>query len=94
MPTGPNSMKNTPARQAAQKKYNAKPEQKKKRAARNKARREMIRAGKVSKGDGKDVGHRDGNALNNSKSNWAVESKKANRSFRRTSSARKRNPKD
>jgi hypothetical protein len=39
MATGPNSEKNTPARQRAQAKYNSKPEQKKKRASRNKARR-------------------------------------------------------
>jgi hypothetical protein len=85
-------MKNTEARQRAQAKYNAKPEQKKKRAARNKARREMIKAGKVRKGDGKDVAHKDGNALHNVRSNWAVESKRENRSYARTSSARKKNP--
>lgn len=92
MPTGPNSQKNTEARQRAQAKYNAKPEQKKKRAARNKARRAMIRAGKARKGDGKDVMHKDGNALNNSPSNWKVGSKKENRSYARTKSAHKKNP--
>lgn len=92
MPTGPNSQKNTPARQRAQAKYNAKPEQKKKRAARNKARRAMIRAGKARKGDGKDVMHKDGNALNNSSSNWKLGSKKENRSYARTKSAHKKNP--
>ena len=35
--------------------YKAQPDQIKKRVARNKARRMMIKAGKVSKGDGKDV---------------------------------------
>jgi hypothetical protein len=87
-------MKNTAARQRAQAKYNSKPEQKKKRAARNKARRTMIREGKARKGDGKDVMHEDGNALNNKRSNWSMGTKKANRSFPRTSSARKKNPKD
>lgn len=86
------SQKNTEARKRAQKKYNAKPEQKKRRAARNKARRQMIKAGKVRKGDGKDVHHKDGNPKNNKKSNLAVSSKKANRSLKRTKSARKRNP--
>lgn len=86
------SQKNTPARQRAQKKYNAKPEQKKKRAARNKARREMIKAGKAHKGDGRDVMHKDGNALNNKKSNWKMGSKKANRSYARTKNAHKKNP--
>ena len=42
----------TPARQRAQKKYNAKPEQKKRRAQRNAARRKMIASGRAKKGDG------------------------------------------
>ncbi len=37
--------------------YKAQPDQIKKRVARNKARRMMTKAGKVSKGDGKDVDH-------------------------------------
>lgn len=37
--------------------YHAKPEQIKKRALRNKARRVMMKAGKVHKKDGKDVDH-------------------------------------
>lgn len=94
MATGPNSQKNTKARQRAQAKYNAKPEQKKKRASRNKARRQMIKAGKVRKGDGKDVAHKNGNALDDRMSNYAVQSKRKNRSYPRTSSARKRNPRD
>ena len=92
MPTGPNSQKNTPARQATQKKYNAKPEQLKKRASRNKARAQMIKAGKVKKGDGKDVAHKNGNALVDKMSNYAVQTKKQNRSYARTKSAGKVNP--
>lgn len=88
------SQKNTKARQEAQRKYNAKPEQKKRRAARNAARRKMIKAGKARKGDGKDVGHANGNPRDNRSSNLRMESKKANRSFKRTSKARKKNPKD
>jgi 5-methylcytosine-specific restriction endonuclease McrA len=38
-------------------KYTSKPEVKKKRAEQNAARREMERAGKVHKGDGKQVDH-------------------------------------
>jgi hypothetical protein len=38
---------------------------KKRRAARNKARRFLEREGRVHKGDGKDVDHRDGNPHNN-----------------------------
>ena len=60
-------------------KYQSSPEQKKNRAARNKARREMMEAGRVRKGDGKDVDHRDSNPRNNSKSNLAVVSKSKNR---------------
>ena len=86
------SQKNTPARQRAQAKYNSKPEQKKRRAARNTARRRMIKAGKASKGDGKDVMHKDGNPRNNNKSNLKVGSKSKNRSYARTKSARKKNP--
>lgn len=92
MATGPNSQKNTKARQEAQRKYNAKPEQKKKRAARNAARREMTRKGKARKGDGKDVMHEDGNALNNKPSNWSMGTKKENRSFARKKNGSKKNP--
>lgn len=42
---------------AYQKKYNARPEIKKRRAEQNRARRKMMEAGKVKKGDGKDVHH-------------------------------------
>jgi len=59
----------------------------KKRALRNKARRIMIKAGKAKKGDGKDVAHKDNNTKNSKKSNLAVQSKKKNRSFKRTKTA-------
>lgn len=94
MPTGPNSQKNTAARQRAQAKYNAKPEQKKRRAMRNAARAKLMKEGKVHKGDGKDVGHANGNPFNNSRSNLRVETKKQNRSYKRTRGAHKKNPKD
>lgn len=87
MSTGPNSQKNTAARQRAQAKYNAKPEQKKRRAQRNAARAKMEKAGKVRKGDGKDVAHKDNNTANNSRSNLSVQSKARNRSFKRNSKA-------
>lgn len=94
MPTGPNSQKNTPARQRAQKKYNAKPAQLKKRASRNKARAQMVKAGKAHKGDGLDVGHKNGNALDDKKnlSNYKMQTKKSNRSYARTKTAGKVNP--
>jgi hypothetical protein len=62
--------------------YHASPEQKKRRAQRNAARREAMKAGKVRKGDGKEVDHSDHSnrkgPLNNKK--VRVVSKKANRS--------------
>lgn len=84
----------TEARRRAQAKYNSKPEQKKKRASRNKARRQMIAAGKAHKGDGKDVAHKNGNALDDRMNNYVMQSQAKNRSFKRTSSAGKKNPKD
>lgn len=72
------------------KNYHAKPEQKQKRAGRNKARRLMEREGRVSKGDGKDVDHKNGNPLQNHKGNLKVKPKSANRSFPRTKTARKK----
>ena len=47
------------------KNYQSKPSQKKKRASRNAARRKMTSDGKVSKGDGKDVAHKNGNPRDN-----------------------------
>lgn len=81
------SQKNTPARQKAQAKYNAKPEQKKKRAERNAARRKMIAAGKAAKGDGRDVAHKNNKTSNNSMSNLQMQSKSKNRSFPRNKKA-------
>tara|TARA_R110001599_G_scaffold6505_2_gene31882 strand:+ start:3972 stop:4193 length:222 start_codon:yes stop_codon:yes gene_type:complete len=60
--------------------YHSKPEQKKRRAGRNAARRIMELAGKAKKGDKKDVHHKDRNTLNNKRSNLKVESRSKNRS--------------
>ena len=70
--------------------YHSKPDQKKKRASRNAARKKMAKAGLVKKGDGKDVHHTTGNALNNSR--LSVKSASKNRSFARTRTAGKKNP--
>ena len=59
--------------------YHSKPEQKKNRASRNTARRKAAAAGRVSKGDGKDVHHKDGNPRNNSRKNLQVLKKSTNR---------------
>lgn len=62
-------------------KYQGTPAQKKKRAARNKARRQAIADGRAKKGDGKDIDHkkplRSGGST--AKSNTRVRSKSANR---------------
>lgn len=67
--------------------YTSKPEVKKKRALQNKARREMEKAGKVHKGDGKDVDHKvplsKGGSTN--RSNLRVVDSTTNRSFSRNS---------
>jgi hypothetical protein len=60
--------------------YQGKPEQIKNRAARNKARRLMESKGRVRKGDGKDVDHKDMNPRNNSIANLRIQSKSKNRS--------------
>lgn len=88
--------KSSPARLKAQAKYDKKPEVKKARAARNNARRKMIAAGKAHKGDGKDVMHKNGSATmaSNSMSNLMMGTKAQNRSFPRTSGAKKKNPRD
>lgn len=80
----------TKARQKAQAKYNSKPEQLKRRAGRNKARREMIKAGKAKKGDGKDVAHLNNNPRDNKASNLQMQSKAKNRSFARTKTGRRK----
>lgn len=59
--------------------YHASAKQKRRRAARNKARRQMAKEGRVRKGDGKDVDHKDRNPHNNSRSNLRVQSKSKNR---------------
>jgi hypothetical protein len=63
--------------------------QKKRRAGRNKARRLIVAKGKAKKGDGKDVAHKDNNPLNSVAKNIRMESKKSNRSFKRTKNAKR-----
>jgi 5-methylcytosine-specific restriction endonuclease McrA len=61
--------------------YQASEEQKKNRAARNKARAQAMADGRVSKGDGKDIDHKVplSKGGGNAKSNTRVVSKSANR---------------
>ena len=62
--------------------YHARPDQKKKRANRNAARRKLAKQGRVKKGDGMDVHHKDGNPLNNNPSNLQALRAKINRSLK------------
>jgi len=67
-------------------KYEDTPEQVKHREERNKLRRKMLKEGKVTKGDGKDVAHK--KALDkggSAKDGYFVQDAGANRSFKRDS---------
>jgi hypothetical protein len=70
--------------------YQGKPIQKKRRAKRNAARRILMKQGRVRKGDGKDVDHKRPMVKGggNGRSNLRVQSRHANRGFKRTRSAR------
>jgi len=76
----------------AQAKYQKDPIQVQKRENRNLARAHMIHDGKAHKGDGKDVEHKNGNALDNNPKNWAIGSRKANRSYARNKDGSKKDP--
>lgn len=65
--------------------YQGQPDQIKNRAKRNAARRKLMAAGKVRKGDGKDVDHINGIKAGNGRKNLRVQTKSANRSFPRNS---------
>lgn len=60
--------------------YHSKPKQKKNRAGRNAARRSLMRSGRVKKGDGKDIDHKNGNPRDNRSTNLSVMSRSRNRS--------------
>ena len=59
-------------------------------AARKRARRKLEKEGKVKKGDGKDVDHKDRNTKNNSKSNLRVQKASTNRSYSRKGAGAKK----
>ena len=73
---------NASADSKRQRRYNGSSEQKKRRAQRNAARRKMEAAGKVRKGDGREVDHvkhKAKGSLNNDRSNLRVTDQKTNR---------------
>ena len=71
---------------------NESPERRKMRANRNLARRKMMREGKVKVGDGKDVHHVGGNAMNKNSKLKVMDASK-NRSYPRNKNAGKLNAK-
>lgn len=70
-----------------QKAYNARPAEVAKRVKNNAARREAIRDGKASVGDGKDVAHKKSleNGGGNGKGNTVVQDRATNRAWRKGS---------
>ena len=85
MPSSPNYKRNY-----KQEANTESPLRKKKRNMRNKSRRMSIKAGLVKRNDGKDVHHKDGNAMNTKRGNLSVKTASKNRSFPRTKSAGKK----
>jgi hypothetical protein len=83
-------MPRNPRRYDLERKYDGKPEVKKKRAARNRARRQLEKEGKVHVGDGKDVDHKTpmSKGGGNGRSNLQVKPASENRSYPRTRSAK------
>lgn len=79
MPAKGQIKKNATADSIRQRAYNSKPSSKKDRASRNAARKEAVKQGKASKGDGRDVDHKNMNPRDNSKGNLRVQSKSTNR---------------
>lgn len=77
--------KSSPAKLAYQKAYNARPEMVKRREENNRARYQAMKAGKVHKGDGKDIAHivplDEGGKT--APGNVKVESAKTNRDWRK-----------
>jgi 5-methylcytosine-specific restriction endonuclease McrA len=72
--------------------YNHKPEQIKKRVQRDKARRLLMAKGKVKKGDGKDVNHKNPirRGGGNEMANLSVQSPKVNRAWNKKARPRGR----
>ncbi len=90
MPKKGEFKKNAKPDSVRQREYNSSPEQKKRRAERNASRAKMEAAGKVRKGDGKDVDHKNKNTSDQSSKNLRVKSKSANRSDNRGTGGRKK----
>ena len=90
MPARGQYKKGATADSIRQRKYNSRPEQKKRRAERNASRRKMEKAGKVRKGDGKDVDHKNHNTSDQSSKNLSVMSKSKNRAMNQHSKRKRK----
>lgn len=82
--------KNAKADSIRQRAYNSREDQKKRRAERNASRAKMERAGKVRKGDGKDVDHKSHDTSDQSSKNLQVISRSKNRAMNQHSPRRKK----
>lgn len=81
MPQKGEFKKGAKAESVRKRKFNALPEQKKRRAERNASRAKMVKAGKARKGDGKDVDHKNHNTGDKSSKNLQVIDKSKNRAM-------------
>ena len=90
MPTTPKKKTNRNYSMSGEGKYDKSPKRMEDNRSRKKARYAMEKGGLVSKGDGKDVDHKDGNPRNNKKSNLRVQAPAKNRSIPRNSKAGKK----
>lgn len=87
MPSSPSYVRDYSSR--GEGKYDKSPKRMKDNRARKKARYSMIKAGKASRNDGKDVDHKNGNPRDNSKSNLRMLGRANNRSIKRNKKAGK-----
>ena len=81
MPKRGDYKKGAKADSVRQRAYNSSPEQKRRRAERNASRAKMERAGKVRKGDGKDVDHLNHRTSDKSAKNLSVMDRSKNRAL-------------
>ena len=69
-------------------KFQSSEESKKERAARNSARRSALKSGRVHKGDGKEIDHKNSNPTDNRPANLRVVSRHTNRAKKENSRRR------
>lgn len=72
------------------KKFQSSTKAKKDRASRNKARREALKSGRVKKGDGREIDHKNMTPRDNSKKNLRVLTKSKNRGHGKTAPGKKK----